>query len=210
MNKAIQDYMDLTISAREFVNKVFSDEQLYIELNSYMPTRETAKSEKWSNFIYMLFFETHNYDLKLIVKNAFSMGSNPSGRSTMYNFFYKVLEVNGIALRYNTYYKDKVRLLMDAVPAYVGGAEADAYINSFIDNLNPSLNEAQKKKLIKEMIKKEFVCEGTAKPNWVQEPEWLVTVKPMVFISQSKDGDKFIYVFKDAITGDTRQTIQYA
>lgn len=51
-----------------------------------------------------------------------------------------------------------VRPFIDAVLSYVGGAEADAYINSFIDNLNPSLNEAQKKKLIKEMIKKEFVC----------------------------------------------------
>lgn len=210
MNKIIQDYMGLTISAHEFVNKIFSDEQLYSELNSYMPTRETAKSERWSNFLYMLYFETHNYDLKLIVKNAFSMGANPSGRSTMYNFFYKVFEANGITLQYNTYYKDRVRLLMDAVPAYVGGAEADAYIDSFIDNLDPALNEAQKKKLIKEMVKKEFICEGKAKPKWVQEPEWLVVGKPMVFISQSTEGDKFVYVFRDVVSGEKRQVTQYA
>ena len=210
MNKIIQDYMSLTISAREFVNKIFSDEQLYSELNGYMPTRETAKSERWSNFIYMLFFETHNYDLKLIIKNAFSMGTNPSGRSTMYNFFYKVFEANGIVLQYNTYYKDRVRLLIDAVPTYVGGAEADAYIDSFIDNLEPVLSEAQKKKLIKEMVKNEFICEGKVKPKWAQESEWPVAGKPMVFISQTKEGDMFVYYFKNAITGDIRQIVQYA
>lgn len=210
MDKIIEDFISLKISAREFVDKVFSDEELYRELNSYMPTMEVAQDEKWKGFGYALFFRVHQYDLKRIYKYACSMGSNSSGRYTMYDFTHKLLKANGIDLPYNRYYLDRSILLMDVVPAYVGGPEAEEYIDSFIDKLDSTLSEQRKKRTIKEMIKADFKCEGKAKPRWVQEPEWPVTEKPLCFLSQKKEGDKFTFTFKDETTGEIKLVLQYA
>lgn len=210
MNKIIDDFIALKISARKFVDEVFSDEDLYRELNSYMPTIEEVQDEKWKDFKYTLSIKTHHYDLKRIYKYACSIGANPSGRCRMYDFTYELLKFNGINLAYNKYYLDRAILLMDVIPAYVGGPEAEEYIDSFIDNLDSSLSEQNKKKAIKEMIKTDFKCEGKAKPRWIQEPEWPVTEKPLCFLSKKKDGDKFTFSFKDEATGEIKQIIQYA
>lgn len=153
MDKIIEDFMSLKISAREFVDKVFSDEELYRELNSYMPTMDVAQDEKWKGFVYALSLRVHQYDLKRIYKYACSMGSNPYGRYIMYDFTHELLKASGINLPYNRYYLDRTILLTDVVPAYVGGPEADEYIDYFIINmLDSSLSEQRKKRAIKEMI----------------------------------------------------------
>ena len=64
--------------------------------------------------------------------------------------------------------------------------------------------------MIKKMIKTAFLCKGKIKPKWVQEPQWPVTEKPLMFISQSNDGDKYTYIFEDVNTGRRIEIVQYA
>ena len=207
MNKIIEKYMTLQLSTKQFIDEINHNKDLFNEIKGYLPTEKTIDDDKWKGFVYALSLRTHGYDLSQIIKYNFSNGSNPSGKSTMYNFFYKILQANGFNFEYNPFYKERYMLLMDILPNYIGGDEAEIYIDTFIDNLEPNTTESKKKKQIKEFIKKEFVCEKK-KPTWIQEPEWPVADKPLKFISQSKNGNCCKYLFEDVSTGVKKEIEQ--
>lgn len=209
MNSIIEKYMTLQIDTKSFISFVLNDNKLLNEISMLLPTDKTSTEDKWKNFPYMLSLKTHCYDFNRLVKCRFSNGVNPSGKSGLYDFMYKILTINGFSFEYNEYYKNRFRLLMDIVPEYIGGNEAEQYIDSFISNLPSSFSEIQKKQAIKKMIKDLFLCKNKVKPKWVQEPEWAIADKPMVFLSQRNIGDKYIYVFEDRTTGNLKEIIQY-
>ena len=210
MNTIIEAYLTLKTNTKTFVQAVLSNKSLRDELNRYLPTAETETAEKWKNFPYMLTLRTHGFDLERIIKKRFSSGATPSGKSGLYDFIHKLMIANENKVEYNEYYRNRFRLLMDIVPDYVGGDAAEEYIDSFISSISCSINAEQKKQMIKEMIKTNFLCKGKNKPKWVQEPQWPVNRKPLIFISQRKDGDKYTYSFEDADTGKRKEIEQFA
>lgn len=210
MNTIIKAYLTLKIDTKMFVQAVLADGDLYDELNGYLPTAGMETDEKWRNFPYMLSLRTHGFDLKRTIQGRFSNGTTPSGKSGLYDFIHKLMVANGEEVEYNEYYRNRFRLLMDIVPNYVGGDAAEEYIDSFISSLPSSVRDEQRRQMIKKMIKTAFLCKGKIKPKWVQEPQWPVTEKPLMFISQSNDGDKYTYIFEDVNTGRRIEIVQYA
>ncbi len=208
MNRCILDFLNLKIGVREFLDKIEQDKELFQELQSLIPTEEALSDEKWKNFPYVLTLRTHKFDLQKIIKISFSNGTNPSGKSGLYNFFYKLMSLNGFDVEYNDFYHKRFIFLLDILPEYIGGDEADAYIDKLIESLPANASESQRKKMLKQMIKESFVSETSKKPRWVQEPEWPVSNKPLLFISQSKQGSMVTYCFKDE-KGNIKEIIQY-
>ena len=88
---------------------------------------------------------------------------------------------------------------------YLGGEEADAIIDEIIEN--EALSDKEKKAALKE----KFHLAPRKYPHWVQEPEWpCVGGKPMKFIAEKNDGDKFEYTFENVETGEQRTVVQFA
>lgn len=210
MNTIIKAYLTLKIDTKTFVQAVLADGDLYDELNRYLPTAGMETDEKWRNFPYMLSLRTHGFDLKRTIQGRFSNGTTPSGKSGLYDFIHKLMVTNGEEVEYNEYYRNRFRLLMDIVPDYVGGDAAEEYIDSFISSIPCLISTEQKKQMIKKIIKSSFLCKGKIKPKWAQEPQWPVNDKPLMFVSQSKDGDKYTYTFEDVDTGKKIEIVQYA
>ncbi len=210
MNAIIEDYLTIKIDTKTFVQSILNDKDLQNEISEYLPTAETQASRKWESFPYMLSLRTHGFNLMLMLQRRFSNGVTPSGKSGLYDFIYKIVTLNGYRFEYNDYYRKRFQLLMDVVPDYVGGNDAEEYIDSFVSTLPVSLNADRKKKQIKKMIKISFLCKGKNKPKWIQEPEWPVIDKPLTFISQHKNGNKYTYIFEDMDTMRHMEIIQYA
>ena len=88
---------------------------------------------------------------------------------------------------------------------YLGGEEADAFIDEIIEN--ETLSDKEKKAALKE----KFHLVPRKYPHWVQEPEWpCASGQPMKFIAEKSDGDKFEYIFENVATGEQRTVVQYA
>ncbi len=208
MSQLILDFLNLKISVKEFLDKIEQDKDLYDELQNLLPTEETLFDEKWKNFPYALTLRTHKYDLKEIIKLRYSNGKTPSGKSGFYEFVYKLMLANGFNVSYNDFYHKRFLFLQDILPEYIGGDEAEAYIDKMIESLPSNASDSQRKKIIKQQIKESFVCETSKKPKWVQEPEWPVSSKPLHFLSQNKQGTMFTYCFKDE-KGIIKEIIQY-
>jgi hypothetical protein len=101
------------------------------------------------------------------------------------------------------YYNEKFSLLLDIIPDYLDGGEAEAFIETEIFDKAPS--ELSKTALIKHCkarIGELFVCLKT-KPKWLQNGDWAFDSdgKPLVFSHQEsiKEGGhiKCLYHFID-------------
>ena len=208
MDQYTLDFLNLKISMKEFLDKIEQNEDLFKDLQNLMPTEKSISDEKWKNFTYALSLRTHQFDLKRIIKYRFSNGETPAGKSGLYDFIYKLVSTNGFNVSYNDFYRKRFLFLLDILSDYIGGNEAEDYIDKLIAALPSNTSESQKKKIIKKQIKESFVCATIKKPRWVQEPEWPVSDKPLIFISQTQNGEMFTYKFK-AEKGNIKEIIQY-
>ena len=209
MNKAIEDYIALKISTKDFVDNVLTNKKLYDELSNLLPNEQSINNEKWKDFTYNLTLRTHKYDLKSILKFRFSNGNSMYGKSSLYDFIYKILKTNGFNYEFNDFYQKRFSLLLDVLPNYIDGEEAEKFLDNYINSLPKEISENQMKKQIKNFIKEHFLTESKSKPRWVQEAEWPVTNgEPLIFVSQKKTGEKMTYIFKNN-KNEIREIVQY-
>ncbi len=86
---------------------------------------------------------------------------------------------------------------------YLGGREVEFVIETI-------LSQCRTQKEIKTRLKEVFHLVSRKYPRWVQDPEWLAhNGKPMRFVSQNQEGDRFLYVFEDVETGERREVEQF-
>ena len=92
---------------------------------------------------------------------------------------------------------------LDVIPTYLSCGPAEIYIQENIIPLFPeSWPKAQRKKAIKEQIKKEFRSEK-GYPKWIQSSEWPFgkNGKPTVFLGKKSSGEMAVYSFRDESDG---------
>lgn len=96
-------------------------------------------------------------------------------------------------------YENEYCFSIDVLPGYLaGGISAEAYVSQHIMPKYPAtMKKSERKKLVREEIKRVFVREGKGYPRWLQSPEWPMDEKgePMVYISQKSFGDYCEYYF---------------
>ena len=89
---------------------------------------------------------------------------------------------------------------------YIGGVEVDDIVKNII-----WAYQKDGKTAIKRALKDAFHISSRKHPTWVQEPEWpAINGKPMKFISQKNDGDKFMFEFQEPDANQIRIIVQYA
>ena len=102
-------------------------------------------------------------------------------------------------------YDSEYEFTLDVLPAYLaGGVSAENYISQYIISKYPvTMKKAERKKLIKDEIKKTFKRECKGYPKWIQSPEWPLGSDgiPMIYIGQKSFGDRSEYYFRDPCTG---------
>ena len=115
---------------------------------------------------------------------------------------------------------EKASFIDEVCPEYIEGHEIDEnnIIEKIVEQAPESLPKAKRKKLIRELIKKEFHIEGTKHPRWIQGGEWPVSKsgKPMRFVEQKRKIGKgyenilyTVYIFEDVDTLQIRTVEQF-
>ena len=107
-------------------------------------------------------------------------------------------------------YMEAFQFLLDVLPSYVGGIEAENYISSVIISKYPEdMKKSQRKSKIKEEIRNAFLRDGKGYPHWIQDPEWPVGKNghPMIYMGQKKQEGFSEYFFRGN-GSDEKQTVR--
>lgn len=110
-------------------------------------------------------------------------------------------------------YLEEYEFSLDVLPAYLsGGVAAEDFVSRYIMPAFPlSTKKGERKKAVKEEIKKSFRRDCKGFPRWIQMPEWPMGSdgKPMVFTGQKKFENHSEYYFRDDISGEKHTVKQY-
>ncbi|MDE6058807.1 MAG: hypothetical protein K2G44_02080 [Clostridia bacterium] len=101
-------------------------------------------------------------------------------------------------------YQDDFEFLLDIMPDYINGVEAERLIESICQSAPQNLGKTKYRRLIKEKIKEAFHIQDGKYPKWVQHTDWPFSPigKPLKYLSTKKDGDLIQYTFVDIDTGN--------
>ena len=92
----------------------------------------------------------------------------------------------------------------------LGGPQVDELIRSIVDEYRDIRPAKERNKLLKQKLKEVFHIKPRKKPDWPQEPDWLMGVNsPMEFVSREEDGERVRIRFRDVDTGEERVVEQY-
>lgn len=109
-------------------------------------------------------------------------------------------------------YSDAYDFVLDVIPEYLCGGEAEKYIQKNIIPLYPdTMKKGERKKAIRAKIKEEFKSEK-GYPHWPQSSEWPLGKdgKPTTYIGTGKsEGDLRRFRFRDESTGEIITVEQY-
>ena len=88
---------------------------------------------------------------------------------------------------------------------YIDGPEVEQYIQGILE-----AESASTWKVKKQRLREAFHLVPRKAPRWMQEPDWpAIDGRPMVFASQSHDGDRYTYIFTDENGQNERVIEQY-
>ena len=109
-------------------------------------------------------------------------------------------------------YEQAFDFVLDVIPEYLSGGQAEMYIQEYIIPLFPdTIPKTRRIKEIKTRIREEFKTEK-GYPCWVQSSDWPIGAdgKPMTYIKKGKQiGSKYSWIFRDESTGELTIVEQY-
>jgi len=109
-------------------------------------------------------------------------------------------------------YEKAYSFMLDVIPEYLSGGEAEMYIQEHIIPLFPdTIPKTRRVKEIKARIRQEFKSEK-GYPSWVQSSDWPLGAdgKPMTYVKKGKrSGSKHSWIFRDESTGELTTVEQY-
>ncbi len=193
-------YAEGKITHEEFESNLYIHPEIWNEIQNLVPADINDEDcEFRSTYGNMQGLETNNYNVKSFLL-AFSY--NPL---KTYGLISALIKYNYPFIECREPLKESdIGLLEKTNMDYIGGPEIDDIVQAILRKKMSYLS-------IKKCLKQVFPCRNNKRPKWIQEPEWpMGTAKPMRFISQSREGDLFKYVFEDLDTGELRTIIQLA
>ena len=109
-------------------------------------------------------------------------------------------------------YEQAYSFMLDVIPEYLSGGQAETYIQEHIIPLFPNtIPKTRRIKDIKARIRQEFKSEK-GYPRWVQSSDWPIGAdgKPMTYVKKGKHiGSKHCWIFRDESTGELTTVEQY-
>ena len=150
-------------------------------------------------------FETNNYNVRSTIM-AFDYDKNYV-QITSYSLISTLIKYHYPNIVCQPPPEESCYDLLDSIGLdFIGGNEVDDIIRETILK-----NRDKSKKEIKKALKNAFFICTRKFPHWVQEPEWpICNGIPMQFVSESSEGDKFIYEFQDVNSKEIKIVTQYA
>ncbi len=108
-------------------------------------------------------------------------------------------------------YHQEYEFSLDVLPSYLaGGVSAENYVSQYIlPHFPDSMKKGERKRLVKEEIKKDFLRDCKGYPRWIQSPEWPIgkCSKPMIYTGQKHYENYSEYYFRD-IDSDEITTVR--
>ncbi len=141
------------------------------------------------------------YEFRLLTHDV----ETADGASQFYNEVYEIFYQIDQSVDYCYKYRDAYGFVLDVIPEYLAGGEAEKYIQKHIIPLFPeTMKKTERKRAIKAKIKEAFKSEK-GYPCWPQSSEWPMGKdgKPTTYIGKGKNvGDLRRFRFRDETTGE--------
>jgi len=196
----LKGYVEGVVSTEEFQRIYFSDLKLQKYLNDNLPTSIRNYAG----------IRMSNGDINEVFKH-FHWGT-AFANSSLQDYVGRWLRGNGIIFNPTSVYKDKLEQLLEVMPDYIEGIQAEVLVEKIIQSIPVDLAKTKRNKLIKEKIKEVFHLNDGKRPYWVQGSDWPFskTGKPLKYISRKTDGELTVFVFKDVDTEDITEVKEYS
>lgn len=216
LEQFVVDYIEGRIETEAFVNRLFTDDSLFNWIQSILPDSIYYK--------HIDIFRDVNkpptrvpYDIRTMVDLLWNgpgskLGCKLDVHGTISNLYKDAFPTKKICV--DETLKEKFSFMLDALPEYVGGVEAEdsGIFDKYIAELPEKASKSARIKMFRERLKKDFHLEGRKYPRWIQDPEWpFNNGKPMRFLYQ-KDffgGELRKYYFEDVDTKEQRIVEQF-
>ncbi len=108
--------------------------------------------------------------------------------------------------------KERFFFELDVVPRYIGGRDVYAcgILDDIIESIPKALSRDERVAMGQRLVSEAFPVEGNKHPYWRQEADWQMGVnqKPMRFLYQKQEGNRYEYYFEDVLTREQRMVCQ--
>lgn len=196
----LKGYVEGTVPVEDFQRVYFSDADLQKFLSDNLPDslRNYAEIRFCNGDINEAFHHFH-------WGTAFA-------NSSLQDYIGRWLRGNGIAFEPTSVYQDKFEQLLDVMPDYIEGVQAELLVEKIIQSVPLDLAKTKRKKLIKETIKETFHLQDGKRPHWVQGSDWPFgkTGKPLKYISRKTEGELTVFLFRDVDTEEISEVKEYS
>jgi len=134
------------------------------------------------------------------------------GASAFYDGVYSIYYQIDQSIPWSDRYSREYSFVLETIPEYLSGGEAEKYIAKHIIPLFPdTMKKSERKKAIKAKIREEFKSEK-GYPSWAQSSDWPLGKdgKPATYLGKGKSkGDLRRWQFRDESTGEILVVEQY-
>lgn len=196
----LKGYVEGVVSVEEFQRIYCSDLKLQKYLNDNLPS-------SLKNYAGI---RMSNGDINEVFKHL-NWGT-AFANSSLQDYICRWLKGNGIIFNPTSIYTDRFEQLLEVMPDYIEGMQAEALVEEIIKSIPYDLAKAKRNKLIKEKIKEAFHLNDGKRPYWVQGSDWPFskTGKPLKYISKKTDGELAVFIFKDMDTEEITEIKEYS
>ena len=134
------------------------------------------------------------------------------GAFAFYNGVYSIYYQIDQSIPRSDRYSREYLFVLETIPEYLSGGEAEKYIAKHIIPLFPdTMKKSERKKAIKAKIREDFKSEK-GYPSWAQSSDWPLGKdgKPATYLGKGKsEGDLRRWRFRDESTGEILVVEQY-
>lgn len=188
----LKKFVSGEMSIQEFKDIYLSDENLQQFLQDNLPESMVGYADvRWNDGDINLALKKQKWETKW-------------GRSVIQSLIEIWLIRNNIDCYVTPIYDEKYSFLIDVMPDYINGEQAEAFIDSIIQSVPETIPKTKRIKEIKAKIKEAFHVEDRKYPRWAQDTDWPFskTGKPLKYVSRKTDGDSVQHTFVDVDTGE--------
>ena len=180
------------MSIEEFKNIYFFDEKIQQFLQDNLPESMVGYADvRWNDGDINLALKKQKWETKW-------------GRSVIQSLIEIWLTRNNIDCYVTPIYDEEYSFLIDVMPDYINGVQAEAFIDDIIQSVPETMPKTKRIKEIKAKTKEAFHVEDRKYPRWAQDTDWPFSQmgKPLKYVSRKTGGDLVQHTFVDVDTGE--------
>ena len=174
----------------------------------YLLSPEKSPGLIYGNHVYDSVHTFLTYEWRMITHDV----ETAEGASAFYDGVYSIYYQIDQSIPWSDRYSREYSFVLETIPEYLSGGEAEKYIAKHIIPLFPdTMKKSERKKAIKAKIREDFKSEK-GYPSWAQSSDWPLGKdgKPATYLGKGKsEGDLRRWRFRDESTGEILVVEQY-